>query len=105
MTNLPIDTRQTGQRVRPIDIVYSVAERIAEAVLAMEYSASTEDLQRIAADDHAPVPALSGWRREVFGEDALALKHGKLALTARNRRIRIVPLHADEEPAREQRRG
>ncbi|MGQ9908829.1 MAG: AAA family ATPase [Candidatus Flexifilum sp.] len=32
MTNLPIDTRQTGQRVRPIDIVYSVAERIANSV-------------------------------------------------------------------------
>lgn len=32
MTNPPIDTRQTGQRVRPIDIVYSVAERIANSV-------------------------------------------------------------------------
>jgi ribonuclease D len=26
------------------------------------------------------VPALRGWRRELFGADALALKHGKLAL-------------------------
>ena len=29
----------------------------------------------------AEVPALSGWRRELFGEKALALKHGKLALS------------------------
>ena len=38
------------------------------------------------------MPALSGWRRELFGEDALALKHGALALTAKGRRISIIPL-------------
>ncbi len=32
------------------------------------------------------------WRLEVYGNDALALKHGKLALTARNKRIEVVPL-------------
>jgi len=38
------------------------------------------------------VKALSGWRREIFGKDALALKHGKLALTVRRNRISLVPL-------------
>jgi hypothetical protein len=33
-----------------------------------------------SADDAADVPALSGWRRELFGEKALALKHGRLML-------------------------
>ena len=35
-------------------------------------------------------PALSGWRREMFGSDALALKHGRLALTAGRNRIELV---------------
>jgi Ribonuclease D len=39
-----------------------------------------DDLDRIAADDAADVPAMKGWRRELFGDKALALKHGRLAL-------------------------
>jgi ribonuclease D len=46
----------------------------------------------IAASDHAPVRGLSGWRRELFGQDALELKHGRLALTAAGKRIRLVRL-------------
>jgi ribonuclease D len=42
--------------------------------------ATVDDLDRIAADDDADVPALKGWRRDLFGEKALALKQGRLAL-------------------------
>ncbi|MSP89260.1 MAG: ribonuclease D [Alphaproteobacteria bacterium] len=49
--------------------------------VAQKLVASSGDLDLIAAADDADVPALSGWRRELFGEDALALKHGRLALT------------------------
>jgi ribonuclease D len=59
--------------------------------VAQKLVANTEDLEAIAADDEAEVHALQGWRREVFGEDALALKHGKLALTVRNRMVKLVP--------------
>jgi ribonuclease D len=48
--------------------------------VAAKIIATVDDLESIAADDAAEVPALSGWRRELFGEKALALKHGKLAL-------------------------
>jgi ribonuclease D len=48
--------------------------------VAAKVIATVDDLERIAADDDADVPALKGWRRELFGEKALALKHGKLAL-------------------------
>ena len=41
-----------------------------------------------------PVPALHGWRREMFGADALALKHGRLALTVVGRRVKVVPVPA-----------
>jgi ribonuclease D len=53
------------------------AERHA---VAAKVIATVDELDRIAADDEADVPALKGWRRELFGEKAIALKHGKLAL-------------------------
>ncbi|MET1026281.1 MAG: ribonuclease D [Dongiaceae bacterium] len=60
--------------------------------VAQKLIANADDLERIAADDNADVPALSGWRRKVFGEEALALKHGKLALTAAGKRVKIIPV-------------
>jgi ribonuclease D len=60
--------------------------------VAQKLVASTSDLERIAADDNSDVAALHGWRREVFGNDALALKHGRLALTMNGKRIVIMPL-------------
>jgi ribonuclease D len=55
--------------------------------VAAKVIATIDDLERIAADDNADVPALSGWRRELFGEKALALKHGRLVLAIENRRV------------------
>ena len=42
--------------------------------------ATSEDIDAIAQKDDADVPAMHGWRRTLFGEDALKLKHGKLAV-------------------------
>jgi ribonuclease D len=67
-------------------------QRCEEHQVAQKLLASAEDLEAIAADDEAPVRALSGWRREIFGGDALALKNGRLALTVRRNRIRLVEL-------------
>jgi ribonuclease D len=55
--------------------------------VAAKVIATVDDLDRIAADDHADVPALKGWRRELFGEKALALKHGRLALSIHKGRV------------------
>jgi ribonuclease D len=55
--------------------------------VAAKVIATMDDLDRIAADDEADVPALSGWRRELFGEWALALKHGRLALAVEHNRV------------------
>ncbi len=60
--------------------------------VAQKLVANSSELEMIAADDKAQVPALHGWRLEVFGKDALALKHGKLALTAQGKRIEVVEL-------------
>lgn len=48
--------------------------------VAARIIATVDELDKIAADDDADVPALRGWRRDLFGEKALALKRGKLAL-------------------------
>jgi ribonuclease D len=51
--------------------------------------ASAADVEAIAASDTADIPALTGWRRKVFGERALALKHGKLALKLKDGKVAV----------------
>ena len=68
--------------------------RCEENDVAQKLVANGAELEMIAADDHAEVPSLTGWRFELFGRDALALKHGKLALTAQGKRIKVVDLAA-----------
>ena len=64
--------------------------------VAQRLVATSADLERIATDDDADVPALHGWRRELFGEDALALKAGKLALSIRGRHLHVDRLDTAE---------
>jgi ribonuclease D len=54
--------------------------------------ASAADIEAIAARDDADVPALSGWRRQIFGQRALALKHGKIALKLKEGKVSIEDL-------------
>ena len=49
--------------------------------VATKLIADASDLDRIASEDDPEVAALSGWRRELFGEDALRIKRGQVALT------------------------
>ena len=63
--------------------------------VATKMLASSDDLDRIAADgENAGVPAMHGWRREVFGDLALKLIAGDMALKFENRRIRVFDLPA-----------
>src|SRR4051812_41049785 len=55
--------------------------------VAAKVIATMDDLESIASDDNADVPALHGWRRELFGDKALALKHGRLALSVEKGRV------------------
>jgi ribonuclease D len=64
--------------------------RAEEAGVASKLIATVADLEQIANDDQAPTPALKGWRREAFGEDALKLKRGELALVLDGARVRVV---------------
>ena len=63
--------------------VHLKAVSAANAVAA-KLIATTDELEKIAIDDQADVPAMRGWRRELFGEDALAIKRGEIGLIVEN---------------------
>ena len=64
--------------------------RCEEEGVAQKLVANSSDLEQIAANDDADVPALRGWRREMFGKDALRLKAGQVALGAEGYRIKLI---------------
>jgi ribonuclease D len=66
--------------------------------VAPKLIATVGDLERIAGDDRGDVAALKGWRREAFGEDALRLKRGELALVLDGARVRVVPVRRAPKP-------
>ncbi|WP_022727413.1 ribonuclease D [Fodinicurvata sediminis] len=63
-----------------------------EHEIAQKLLANVSDLEQIALDDNADVPALKGWRREIFGHYALELKQGRIALTADDRSVKVLSL-------------
>jgi ribonuclease D len=64
--------------------------RSEDAGVAAKLIATVSDLEKIAMSDEAATPALKGWRRDVFGEDALRLKRGELALVLDGSRVKVV---------------
>jgi len=58
--------------------------------VAPKLIASSADLEEIARADDADVPALKGWRKEVFGDAAVKLKRGELALKLKDGAVEIV---------------
>jgi ribonuclease D len=67
-----------------------LAAKCEQHHVAPKLVANSDDLDRIATEDAPDIPALSGWRRDVFGADALALKAGGVALGVDGKRIRLI---------------
>ena len=61
--------------------------------IAPRLIASSDDLELLATDDNAPIRALQGWRREVFGDTALKMKAGKIGLAVENGKIKVIELN------------
>jgi len=76
-------------------LLQAIAER---EKVAARVIATTEDLEIIANGDESAANALNGWRREIFGEHALALKRGEVALTVRRGKVATIRL-AEESKA------
>ncbi|WP_234731155.1 ribonuclease D [Acidocella facilis] len=60
--------------------------------VAARLVAGSDDIEALALDETAPNPVLEGWRREMFGETALRLIRGQIALSTQGKRIKIVEL-------------
>ncbi len=97
----PAPRRESPPGIGPlVDLLRVLLKlRCEENDVAQKLVADADDLERIAADDRADVRALTGWRAELYGRDALDLKHGRLALTAAGKRIKLVRLATPEADA------
>jgi len=65
-------------------------QKCEEHDVAQKLVANVSDLELIAAHAEADVSAMKGWRREIFGEDALRLKRGELAIGAKGKKIVLI---------------
>jgi len=75
-----------------VDLLKVLLKMISESHgVAAKVIATVDDLEALAADDAADVPALHGWRRELFGETALKLKRGDIALAVRANQVVAIP--------------
>ena len=63
-----------------------------EHSVAQKLIANSEDIDELARNDNADIAALKGWRRELFGEDAIALKNGRIGLTVSGKTIQLVKI-------------
>jgi ribonuclease D len=67
-----------------------LAAKCEQHHVAARLVAGSDDIERLAVEVAPDVPALHGWRRTVFGEDALALRQGRIALGVDGRQVRLV---------------
>ncbi len=68
-----------------------LAAKCEDHHVAARLVASSDDIDRLATEEVPDIAALHGWRREVFGEDALALKQGRVALGVAGKRVKLIP--------------
>ncbi len=67
-----------------------LAAKCEQHNVAARLLASGDDLDRMATEDMPDVPAMTGWRRDMFGADALALKAGEITLGVQGKRVKLV---------------
>ncbi|MBN4093995.1 MULTISPECIES: ribonuclease D [Methylobacterium] len=93
---MPERVRRSGGNGAIVELLKVLLKAVCEAEgVAPKIIATVDDLEAVADDDDAEVPALQGWRRTLFGEKALALKQGRLALSVESGRIVVRPLEAE----------
>lgn len=80
--------RRNGASGATVELLKVLLRQVCEAHgVAGKMIANVDDLEEIAQSDKADVPAMQGWRREIFGAKAIELKHGRLALTVEHGRV------------------
>ena len=75
------------------DLVRVLLKAVSEEHgVAARIIATSDEIDALVLDDEADVPALRGWRRKLFGDKALAIKHGKIGLAATRKGVREIPI-------------
>lgn len=81
------------------DLVRVLLKAVAEQQgVAARIIATSDEIDALVLDDDADVPALKGWRRKLFGDKALAIKHGRIGLVATRKGVIEIAVQR-EEPA------
>jgi ribonuclease D len=85
-------TPNQGDAGATIDLLRVLLKAAAQRHgVAPRLIADSDDLERIALEAEPDVPAMTGWRRELFGENALRLKRGELALMMSDGEVTVLP--------------
>jgi ribonuclease D len=94
MPHVPRHTQAPEGAAAAVELLKVLLKLISEKHgVAPKVIANSEDLDKIAAEgEKAEVSALHGWRRELFGEPALQLIKGEIALRFAGRKVDTVPL-------------
>jgi ribonuclease D len=84
----PDRTRGRGSNGAVLELLKVLLRAVADTEgVAPKIIATVDDLEAVALDDEADVPMLKGWRRQLFGEKALALKSGSVSLAVEDGRV------------------
>jgi ribonuclease D len=84
-TGLPAEKAATVELLRVLLKACAARSKVAPRLIA-----DAEHLERLAAEDEPDIPALKGWRYELFGAEAQRLKRGEVALKIE--RGEVVPM-------------
>jgi len=80
------------------DLIRVLLKAVAEQHgVASRIIATSDEIDALVIDDEADVPALKGWRRKLFGDKALAIKHGKIGLAASKGGVIEIDILDDDE--------
>jgi ribonuclease D len=81
-----------------VDLLKTLLRLKAESAnVAPRLIANAEDIEKLAAGEDDGVDALKGWRNDVYGKDAVALRKGDLAIALENGEAVVVELEGDDE--------
>jgi ribonuclease D len=95
-SGLPADKTATVELLRVLLKACAARNRVAPRLIA-----DADDLERIAVEDHPDVPALKGWRHDLFGAEAQRLKRGEVALKVSNGEVVAVAVSPGKNGSRQ----
>ncbi len=85
------DFRRDKAPVAILELLRVLLKHVTESEnIAPKLLASSDDLDALARDNNADIKSLKGWRREIFGNIALKLKTGEIALSIKDNKIQLI---------------